>query len=94
MVVVEVIDASFYKDAHLIQLIHLLDFLTCYHNFWFYAYHFTGKDNNPADVLHKNHSSVSLTGIIYFHLVINNSLITTHPHGIDYMNIHQLDEVL
>ena len=78
MVVVEVIDASFYKDAHLIQLIHLLDFLNCYHNFWFYAYHFTGKDKNLADVLHKNHSSVSLTGYNLLplgHQTIHSSLL-------------------
>ena len=51
MAVVEAINASFCKDAHLMHLIQILVFFASYHSFWFYAAHIAGKHNNLADSL-------------------------------------------
>ena len=51
MAVVEAINASFCKDAHLMHLIRLLVFFASYYSFWFYAAYVAGRDNNLADSL-------------------------------------------
>ena len=61
MAVVEAINASFCKDAHLMHLIRLLVFFAAYYSFWFYAEHVTGKDNNLADALSRNNISLFLS---------------------------------
>ena len=61
MAVVEAINASFCKDAHLMHLIRLLVFFASYHSFWFYAAHIAGKDNNMADALSRNNISSFLS---------------------------------
>ena len=61
MAVVEAINASFCKDAHLMHLIRLLVFFAYYHSFWFYTAHIAGKDNNMADALSRNNISFFLS---------------------------------
>ena len=52
--VVEVINATYSKDLHLMHLIRLLVFLAARHNFWFMASHIPGKQNVVADSLSRN----------------------------------------
>jgi len=52
--VVDVLQATFCKDIHMMHLVHLLVFLVGKHNFWFTAVHIPGKRNAVADSLSRN----------------------------------------
>jgi len=54
MSVVEIINATFCYDNHLMHLIRLLVFFASYYNFWFFAFHVEGDNNTLADALSRN----------------------------------------
>ena len=56
--VVEVINATFCSDSHMMHLIRLLVFFAAKHNFWFTAAHIPGKKNVVADALSRNNMSL------------------------------------
>jgi len=49
MAVVQVINATFCSDDHLIHLVRLLVFFTSYYILWFYVYQIKGYANSLAD---------------------------------------------
>ena len=61
MAVVEAINASFCKDAHLMHLIWLLVFFAFHHSLWLYAAHVAGRDDKLADSLSRNNISAFLS---------------------------------
>jgi len=58
MAVVEVINATFCKENHLMHLVRLLVFFASYYNFWFFASHIEGHNNTLADALSRNNLHV------------------------------------
>ena len=56
--VVDVINATFCRDSHMMHLIRLLVFFTAKYNFWFTAAHIPGKKNVVADSLSRNNMSL------------------------------------
>ena len=56
--VVDVLNATFYSDTHVMHLIRLLVFFAAKYNFWFTAAHIPGKNNVIADALSRNNLSL------------------------------------
>ena len=63
MAVVQVIQATYCKDSHLMHLIRLLVFFAAYFNFWFSASHIAGKRNTGADALSRNNCTLFLSQV-------------------------------
>ena len=56
--VVDVLNATFCSDTHMMHLIRLLVFFAAKYNFWFTAAHIPGKNNVIADALSRNNLSL------------------------------------
>ena len=63
MAVVQVIQATYCKDSHLMHLIRLLVFFVAYFNFWFSASDIAGKSNTRADALSRSKHAVFLAQV-------------------------------
>ena len=63
MAIVQVIQATYCKDSHLMHLIRLLVFFVAHFNFWFSASHIAGKSNTRADALSRNNHAVFLAQV-------------------------------
>ena len=59
--VVQVLQAIYSRDIHLMHLIRLLVLLAAYFKFWFTATHVVGKKNTFADALSRNNASLFLS---------------------------------
>ena len=56
--VVDVLNATFYSDTHMMHLIRLLVFFAAKYNFWFTAAYIPGKNNIITDALSRNNLSL------------------------------------
>ena len=63
MAVVQVVQATYCKDCHLMHLIRLLVCFVAHFNFWFSASHIAGKSNTGADALSRNNLAVFLAQV-------------------------------
>ena len=61
LAVVQVLQATYCRDTHLMHLIRLLVLLAAHFNFWFIATHIAGKRNTSADALSRNNASLFLS---------------------------------
>ena len=56
--VVQVIEATYAQNAHLMHLVRLLVFYASYYDFWFTASHIPGVINTYADALSRNNMTL------------------------------------
>ena len=56
--VVQVIEATYAQNAHLMHLVRLLVFYASYYDFWFTASHIPGVTNTYADALSRNNMTL------------------------------------
>ena len=63
LAVVQVIQATYCKDSHLMHLIRLLVFFAAHFNFWFSACHIAGRMNTGADALSRNNHALFLSQV-------------------------------
>ena len=56
LAVVQVLQATYSRDSHLMHLIRLLVLFVAHFNFWFTATHVAGKENTFADALSRNNA--------------------------------------
>ena len=61
--VVEVIQARYSREPHLMHLIRILVFFAAHFNFWFSASHVAGTDNSLADSLSHNNTQLFLSQV-------------------------------
>lgn len=61
--VVQVLQATYSRESHLMHLIRVLVFLASHFNFWFTACHITGNKNSLADALSRNNASFFLSQV-------------------------------
>ena len=54
LAVVQVLNATYCKEVHLMHLIRVLVFLAAHFNFWFRAEHLAGSSNTLADAISRN----------------------------------------
>ena len=61
LAVIQVIQATYSRDTHLMHLIRLLALFTAHFNFWFNATHVMRKENTFADALSRNNADLFLS---------------------------------
>ena len=61
LAVVQVLQATYSRNTHLMHLIRLLVLFVAHFNFWFTATHVMGKKNTFADALSRNNASLFLS---------------------------------
>ena len=63
LVVVQVLQATYSREPHLMYLVRLLVFFAAHFNFWFSASHIAGTDNSLADSLSRNNTKLFLSQV-------------------------------
>ena len=63
MAVVQVLQATYSREPHLMHLIRMLVFFAAHFNFWFTASHIAGSDNMLADFLSRNNAQSFLSQV-------------------------------
>ena len=58
LAVVQVLQATYSRDIHLMHLIRLLVLFAAHFNFWFTASHVAGKKNTCADAISRNDTEI------------------------------------
>ena len=91
--VVQVIEATYAQNAHLMHLIRVLVFYASYYNFWFTASHIPGVVNINADALSRNNMAMFFSQVPYAsHSYPRPPSSTGIPQS--NMDIHSLDDAL
>ena len=63
LAVVQVLQATYSQEPHLMHLVRLLVFFAAHFNFWFSASHIAGTDNSLADSLSRNNTQLFLSQV-------------------------------
>ena len=63
LAVVQVLQATYSREPHLMHLVRLLVFFAAHFNFWFSASHIAGTDNSLPDSLSRNNTQLFLSQV-------------------------------
>ena len=93
LAVVQVIQATYSRETHLMHLIRLLVLFAAHFNFWFIATHVMGEKNTFADALSRRF--ISLTDATHQSAAYSNSPAVTGASSSEHhMDLHLLDPAI